>query len=589
MFALFFYYLCTQKQSYTHYLMKFKRIFSPLTLVAVAMMAVFASCSEKAETTEDKVKKYMSDETDVIVAVDLSRGLDAVDVTANEDGSLEKPDYLNKLINDFLSNGAKKDLNKVFDFQGFDWSNTVFGMRFKNLKEGNIEGLLVFSLVDDDDFEKSLTEETDFEKDDEKVEGYTVYKFKKELCILVDGKVGFIALNKKGPCKASTSAELINKWKDEADDKGIADWKVDFLKTQKVGNVLVRTKEIYDAVRDEAKDEMRAFDKLGFDQLKDGYLGMSFDLQGTSMAFEAKLFDKEGKDMKIPAMFNGKIDDSLFAYANSTDIVMGAFAVGDVSKLLDAYVEAGIINANDISQAKPIFNLFNNSTVFVAAGPAAGERSFTRPDLGNWHLVAAAHFSSASNARQALDMLKEMSSGEINSDASGNNLSFSMPTDRDYRYDYSTGEYTYVPSAYKTFYIKLDGQNIIISNSAIAATNSCKLDRSALKGKTCAIVAGMDKNYNLLAKYGFPFGFKATATNSGSSGNFTFALTGINGKLIPVLCKFIYENQGKIGGFGSAAYEEEAVAIDSVAAPSYDYAVEEVAVAEAEAPYEYAY
>ena len=126
--------------------MKLKRLFSPFMLVAFAMAAVMSSCTNKAETIEDKLKKYVSDDVDVVVALDLKRTLEAAEISSNEDGSLELPGYLNSFVKDVLSSSDKKQLNKFLDFKGFDWSNTVMGIKIEGKEADKIEGLLVFSV-----------------------------------------------------------------------------------------------------------------------------------------------------------------------------------------------------------------------------------------------------------------------------------------------------------------------------------------------------------------------------------------------------------------------------------------------------------
>ena len=189
--------------------MKLKRLFSPFMLVAFAMAAVMSSCTNKAETIEDKLKKYVSDDVDVVVALDLKRTLEAAEISSNEDGSLELPGYLNSFVKDVLSSSDKKQLNKFLDFKGFDWSNTVMGIKIEGKEADKIEGLLVFSVKDDDEFADAIENETELSKDEE--DGYIVLSDKSG-CVLVKGKVGFMAFNQKGVCKSGSAIEMVEAW-----------------------------------------------------------------------------------------------------------------------------------------------------------------------------------------------------------------------------------------------------------------------------------------------------------------------------------------------------------------------------------------
>lgn len=561
--------------------MKLKRLFSPFMLVAFAMAAVMSSCTNKAETIEDKLKKYVSDDVDIVVALDLKRTLEAAEISSNEDGSLELPGYLNSFVKDVLSSSEKKNLNKFLDFKGFDWTNTVMGIKVEGKEADKMEALLVFSVKDDDEFADAIENETDLSKDEE--DGYIVLS-DKEGCVLVKGKVGFLAFNQKGICKSGSAIEMVEAWEDAADDKEIAQWKIDKLKEEKVAKALVSMKAPMNIAKNSMSDrEYDQLKSLGLDKLSDAYLYADFDLNGPTASLGFKVLANEGKEFKMPGVNLGTIDASLLDYASSNDIAAAAIATGDLNELVDKFVNTGLISGSDASNARQFTQLASGATLMVAGGPANGLSSFMNDDyLGNWHIVAAVRFASQSNAESFLSLIQSLIGAEISSDGAGN-MSMSVPTSVESRYNYDTYEYESYPTNFKTIYIKHDGKDVVVSNAPISRSGSCGIDRNIFSGKTMAFAIDMPKSNSVMAQLGMPFGGKAVLNATSSTADLSVSITGASGKLIPTLFKFLYEN--KIG-FGKMDYESSYDVPDSTA-----YAYEEPApVAPAEAaPAEYDY
>ena len=560
--------------------MKLKRLFSPFMLVAFAMAAVMSSCTNKAETIEDKLKKYVSDDVDIVVALDFKRTLEAAEISSNEDGSLELPGYLNSFVKDVLSSSEKKNLNKFLDFKGFDWTNTVMGIKVEGKEADKMEALLVFSVKDDDEFADAIENETELSKDEE--DGYIVLS-DKHGCVLVKGKVGFLAFNQKGICKSGSAIEIVEAWEDAADDKEIAQWKIDKLKEEKVAKVLMSMKAPMNIAKNELSDrEYDQLKSLGLDKLSDAYLYADFDLNGPTASLGFKVLADEGKEFKVPGLNLGTIDASLLDYANSNDIAAAAIATGNLNELVDKFVNMGLISGSDASNARQFSQLASDATLMVAGGPANGLSSFTNPDLGNWHIVAAVRFASQSNAESFLNLIQGLIGAEISSDGAGN-MSMSVPTSVESRYNYDTYEYESYPTNFKTIYIKHDGKDVVVSNAPISRSGSCGIDRNCFSGKTMAFAVDMPKSNSVMAQLGMPFGAKAVLNGTSSTADLSVSITGASGKLIPTLFKFIYENMDNFGGSYveseyycaqatiAYAYEEVAPEAPVAAAPVDDY------------------
>lgn len=564
--------------------MKLKRLFSPFMLVAFAMAAVMSSCTNKAETIEDKLKKYVSDDVDIVVALDLKRTLEAAEISSNEDGSLELPGYLNSFVKDALSSSERKNLNKFLDFKGFDWTNTVMGIKVEGKEADKMEALLVFSVKDDDEFADAIENETDLSKDEE--DGYIVLS-DKEGCVLVKGKVGFMAFNQKGVCKSGSAIEMVEAWEDAADDKEIAQWKIDKLKEEKVAKVLMSMKAPMNIAKNDLSDrEYDQLKSLGLDKLSDAYLYADFDLNGPTASLGFKVLADGGKEFKVPGLNLGTIDASLLDYANSNDIAAAAIATGDLNELVDKFVNMGLISGSDVSNARQFTQLASGATLMVAGGPANGLSSFMNSDyLGNWHIVAAVRFSSQSNADTFLSLMQSLIGSEINSDGAGN-MSMSVPTSVESRYNYDTYEYENYPTNFKTIYIKHDGKDVVVSNAPISRSGSCSIDRNIFSGKTMAFAIDMPKSNSVMAQLGMPFGAKAVLNGTSSTADLSVSITGASGKLIPTLFKFIYEN---MDNFGSSYAESESYATQDTTAYAYEEPAPEAPAEAAPAAYDYDY
>ena len=553
--------------------MKLKKLFSPVVLAAITLLATLASCSTKAESIEDKIKKYISDDVDVVVALDLKRTLDAAEITSDEEGSLELPGYLSQFTKDMLSQSEKKALNKFLDFKGFDWSNTVLGVKIsgKDADNAKAEGILVFSVKDDDTFVDALESETDMSKDEDE-DGFTVLSHKK-VTVLIKDKVGFLVFNQKGICKSSTAAEIINTWEDEADDKALAEWKLNLLKQEKVCKALVNIKPIYDLAMNSASSrDKEQIKSMGMDKLGSSFGYFDVDVNGLTASLGIKVLDNSGKAFSVPGINTGKIDGSLLDYASSTDIMAAGIGLGDNNELVNRLAENGFISRSDVGVVNQIATIFNNSSAVIAAGPADGIKSFIRPDLGNWHMMLAIRFANSSNAESFIELLGSsiMNGSTVSSDVAGN-MSMTVATGMSSEYNYSTGEYETVGTNFKTFYLKHNGSDVVISNSPISRSQQCRLDKSALNGKVFALVADFNKSHPILEQFGMPFGAKALATATASEANVSVSLTGVSGKLIPVLMKFIYDNQdfGNRVEAQADAYAYDVAATDSTVAYAY--------------------
>lgn len=528
-------------------------------LLALALLCLIsAACSNKAETIEDKLKDYVSDDATLVVAGDLSRALNATDFTVNEEtGELETPSYLGKLINDVLDRSDRKALNQILEIKGFDWTNTVMAMKL-GVKDNDLkkaELMIIFSVKDDDELAESL-ENLDGAKFEKGKEGDFITVGNKEATILIDGKVGYFCVAKKGPCKAGASADMIEQWRKDAKEKPLAEWKVNYLKQQHILNALMGMKEPMEAAISEARNMPASVIEM-MNKYKDSYMGLTFDIadQTTSLTFQA--FDKSGKDLVAPGIKN--IDTDMVQYATADDVVAAALGIGDIQQYVNGLAQEARLSSEETAIAQQVAKVFTNATVFAAAGPTDGFGSLNRPSVKNWHFVGAVKFETNNKAALAYSLMEKYMG--LQGDSTGNAV-INYPYS--YEYDYYTGYYQTLTIP---VYVQRNGDTIVISNGTRKGGSQFK--SADFKGKNMAVVANLDKNSALLSQLNMPFGINAMLTvTAGSKVNCDVKLTGGKGKFIEQIVNLVVSGEfGKGAPSRDYTYDEEP---DSVKA-SYAY------------------
>ncbi len=556
-----------------------------VVLLAGLVWGAIALFSKGDATIEGKLKTYVSDDAAVVVTADFARALDAADVE-KKDGKLVLPDYLADMVDNMLSKSDKNNFEEFLELKGIDWSTAVFAID-GNIKKDKPEMLLIYSVTDAGDLAKSLEDVGDFESDEE--DGYTVITQKKDFCTVIKGGLGFIAITHKGFCKSSSTIDMIDNWKKRASDKPLADWKLKELSAPKIVNVFFDAAPFFDLLKNQIESYSRYGDnsegaalKL-LEQYKDCKVLYSMDLDGATASLSAKIFDKNGKDVKNDIV--KPLDNEVYKYATSKDIIFGATGLGDVSKYLDQ-LEKTFGHNGDLAMARQYAKTLSNSTIFAAAGPADGLNSFTNPSLTNWHIVVGIKCADTGKANELFGTLRELSTMTTDSVAAmptaGNTFTLRIPCGG--HYDYDMWEYI---TEYMNVYAKLDGSTIVFTNMPNVG-GACRLNLTELNGKTCGILAAIEKGDKLLnSVVEVPFGIKALLTAEQSQSTFSLSLTGTKDKFLKAI--FSIAGSALQGGKSYEApleYDNDTIPMDDL-----DFTAEELAAeAEEVAPAaEYAY
>lgn len=502
--------------------MKIKNFIRHTMLLALACAGVFmTSCStNECETAEDKIHGYFSDNTDMVMKIDLERALGTLDIQSNEDGQLSLPSDLNSLLTSVMSSSDMNDLRKLLDFKGFDWNNAVVGMRYGNLGAGrpDIEMLMVFSVLDDDQFAESIKSLSESRFTVGKEGDYMTIGDDKG-AIMVDGRVGYIAISSNGVCTAPAAANMIDAWKEDADKTPMAEWKVNYVATERMGTMLMSMAPIMQAAERQDREMMSSVPSA----LKNGYVGVTFDIQDATVSMSMAWLDEKGGKINVPGLRN--CDPSLMKYANGKDWLVACAGIGDLTIFKDNLIKASRGDRDVAAFCDQWLGKLSNSAVMFAAGPM-GLEAFTSPSPSKWHMVLAVRFDNRATA----DELFAMVASNAGASASAGEFTARIPYDTDY--DYSTGQYTEV---YMNIYGKLDGATIILSTQPVTSTGGCKIPAAEFTGKTVAVVAQVDKSDAILSQFAIPVGFKATLTGNGSEANGAFTITGTDKKFFKAL------------------------------------------------------
>lgn len=509
------------------------KFFKSLTAV-MAMLAVMfvTSCSSSEETVADKLGAYISDDADLIVSGDLSRFIAATGSKVNEETQqIEPSSELESLIQETMSKHDRAELDKVLNFEGADWSNAVMAFKFKDQLK-SVDAMLIFSVTDADKFAKNLSDEVsslDVAEEDDYV---TVSNDK--VAIMLKDKIGFVCLKNSKPCKASSAAEMIESWKEAADEKPLAEWKSKHITSDHVVNFYLNSKKIAQNIDDDPYlkrqiKENPAFTPI-YNSWKSGATLGYLDIEKQSVSVQLSFVDKDGKEIKTP--LNGTIDTSLLKYGNSNDIA--ACGMANTKDLVEAMRQyAAKEGLTSDAEFNMLFNgLFGklDGSILLMGGPKTSNLN----DLDEWegyNFVAAATYrdGGAAEALANVSQLMEMAiQGGTNDFAivtsTPNELVFDFVTGYEYPdYDY------YADPVRKTMriYVKVYGNDLVMSNDPIQATGAA-IGAADLKGASGAMGFVLNKNGKLLSNLNLNFGVKGYLKTNGATTTLELSLVDTN-------------------------------------------------------------
>jgi hypothetical protein len=543
---------------------------SKMMLALLVVGLAFASCSS-SESIKDKLNNYVANDANVIMVGDLQKLLDVTGTKANDKGQLELSDNMNSLINQTMAKSDRKFLDNVLDFEGIDYSNVVVAFKIANNEFKYCE--LIFSVVDDKTFAKSL-DDYEFEADED--EGFSTYT-KDGASILVKGSTGFMIISKEGPLKSSKAIAQLQKIQDSIkDDSAIAGWKVDYLTQDALMRVLVDGKMFAQAMQQAASRSYGSnrgtiaqfLDMMTDAKLDKAFFGLGLNVKDATATLDSKVFDSEGKDFKVEGQ--AKFDNALLKYTTKDDIAAVAFAA-DVNsksfkKQLAAFDQLGF--GSESETIKAFVNDLGGS-IFMAGGPKSW--NYFGGKYTDFHFIIAFNVKSGKGA-QFLSRLEGLWAqngveGVERVGANYDKIRVAVGGHYEESEEYYYGEWV---NDYGDLFVKVDGDYIIFSNEAITTANGGKFNKDVFNGGSFACSLVIDKAD--LKQFNIPFGVTFNGKAENASADLSFSLTGADGSLLDIIMNAITSNIQK----GSPEAVETVDADYDVVEPDY-YAVDSVA------------
>lgn len=532
-----------------------------LFIVAVVGMN---SCSCNKETgIEDKIKVLVSDDVDMVITGDAARLLAALEIQ-DKDGTLELPDYLTELISETAGRRAVGQMEEgLSNIKGIDYTNSLFAARVHGERPDMI---FAFNVTDVDDFYNSLVDiDEDFDLEEEG-DYKVITESEKAIFLIKDGLA--VALFKNARLMGSEKAvDELEKWKEKAQDKPLADWKLAYLKEPAVTNMWAGFEFAAKMNRGDFAEAQNMYAEMGGKgKIADMSMGIRFDLDGNSAKLGAVVFNSDGTSVSLP--YAGKFDTNLLDYATANDYVAGSIALNDNAMQIMRKVVSDEVGkdvryyrnmANEYgydhymyqyymeraiearAQSESIMTLVDaiEGNAMMAAGTrsdvALGEISMD--NINDLHFVLAFNCKAgkAKDVYNTICTAVDAMTGNDSTYVANYGSSYNTRIRIDSRYDYNT--YTY-RDVYMGFYARVDGNTVILSNAPIEKAGGPNFDRNLFASSCMAVQFNAEKTSTLLGKYDLPCGFALNASlGTTATAEVTASLPGTYQLFVPALCK----------------------------------------------------
>lgn len=520
-------------------------------LLVVAAVITMHSCScHGDDTLEGKLDK-VSDKAQVVSILNLEQLMDQTEITTNDKGEIEFPSYLTKLMSAFMSSGQLRQINKVKEFRGLDFTQVVFAGydlddsgEYDYEKDKFIKGsafqMLIFNVKDEDDFIKSVKEldKTAWSGDND---GYTVvttanskgpkFLIKGSLAYMVDEDV--------------TPKELEDKI-DKAKETPLSEGKKEYLNRE--GNVIaaIVSGPIFDMLPKATRTPLTMAIDI---DLSTAMLGISAKLDGPTVSANFALLDKEGKP--APLKVASPINPEILSFVNENDLLVGAIGISSldyINRIPDSNGYAGQEIQGIKEMLKP-FADFKEITVMFAAGlktdkPVTDLGNFNdfrltlalnskSGDMNNLYGYVCDYMNAIEQESEGIETPEPVIGRPSRNYGDEYSVSFKVATS----YDYYTDTYTY-----ETFnlYTKKSGNTVVISNAPISKKGSKNFTTEDVKDKTSFLKVILPKDLPNLKGMKIPTGAIFTAyAGQTSESEFTLSLTGTDKKFIPAIAEMI--------------------------------------------------
>ncbi len=523
--------------------MKFLRSYLVQFVLFVVAVTCMQSCScSRGESVSSKIDAFVSDDVDYVVAFNIERGFDAAEIKV-KDGKPVLPDYMMELFEE-----ASPRLEAMYEaaidgVKGFGFTNVVMAGRATD--NGN-SMLVCFNITDAKEFYRSVEDFLpDFdvtEKDGKVLIGTDDYS------IVVDGSTAVFVMKNNMPLGGSKAIREVEKWKENASEAPLAAWKRDYVTEDAIFSGWMNGKVVEkNSPRDWATIEA-AINKLPGVKAKNVSVAGRVDLDGGELKANLTVFN--GSDvMKSPVA--GTIDDGMLKYVKRTDVAVFACGLNKLAvTLIDAkmtettedqikyyqnlideysewqdmtYIQESLDNAKKTkARIGKIMGAFEGSALIsFGVREDADMRQFRRDPSSCCDITLVAKAKSG-KAKQALDViLEELTNSGYDMTMKGNNWTLKQK--------YSD----------TSLNIKLDGDYVIFSNSAISTDGKNKFSSSLFNSAWLAGEINVDADTPLLSHYDMPCGVDIKGSVDAMSGSIEVSFPGSKDKFIPTVVNII--------------------------------------------------
>lgn len=518
--------------------MKLLRNFFVQALVFVATVLCMHSCSCDGDRSLEAKLKFISDDADFVVVVNLEKLMTEADITV-EDDQLVLPDYLTK-ASSAIDKNMKKALNKVSDFKGLDFTQVVvagwdifdegdYDPRTDKWVRGKARVMAIFNITDEDDFFKSVEAENSkatLEKDgDYKYVdmggSYPRIYIKDKMAIMVEGK---------------DDAEFIDERIEKAESKPLQEWKVKYLGNEEnIATALIAGKAIDEVM---GSEQSKTINRMLDAELSTVWVGIDASLKGPTLNASASVMDKEGKVLENK--YAGVINTDLLKYVHPNDLLVVASGVKSMEGL--SQVPDYMISSQLRPMVRALTGLTNVSTM-MSFGPR------TNQSISNFGPTSVrVTMALSANGSEVRDVYNYLCAWMEYVQVSMSSSYYMDEPVYGHQNDYPTTYSLTVPVGYSesmTINAELDGNTVIVSNETISRGGSVNYEASEFSGKALMVKGVLPKNLSQLKEFELPYGVVATLSMENTMKiDACVAMTGTDDKFLTALCNMI-SNFGK--------------------------------------------
>lgn len=526
-----------------------KRIFGLMPLVAAILLLAGCSSSEKREASS-MLETVVSDNTEFVVVVNFNKFFEQSEIKV-ENGEIVLPDYL-KRYTGLLGGSPLSELNSI---QGIDYDNLVFA--FDGLNNREMEGVMMFGLKDEASFINSM-EQINEDIKTGREGGFTTLG-DGQTTLLIRDNIVYAVLSDKGIVSAKESFAYLEDKFDAAASSPLSGWKKNYLTSSKVVNVLVKADYILDAYGKSFGAEDYDFLKAaGVEEIKDGYFGFYFNMDGPSIRFGASGFAQNGEPVKSD--LNGKFNRKMMDYAYPTDMLAFGWSMNEkgyklfkksLKEVFNAPATSYGISSSQKEMIEAIVDEYSgypaeylsDGGLFMSGGFAANTtlNNFEASSPNSYHILASFDLKQDKAAEALREMNEIMSEFTAAAGGKSGETTFGDLKQTVYTIPFvSDGDIfgaTDTPRDIK-IYVAMDGNILLLSNDVIKKSRNV-FKPEIFEGCMTAFELLVTPDSEIGSLLGGKLGIEADMTSRNDEGEFVLTFTGSDTNFLRTLVELV--------------------------------------------------